>query len=882
MSDFQYSIMSDQFLPVFINDKKTLYNGLFWAPEGTELDSTEFSNFHKFPMSLEVQQAIKQALQNIKTKSDEDPEPWQDSQLDTIKTVRDILSNGEVIPYIFPMKVWKNSTTTAKVQGENKTINCYTGSYWGNGIMPQISSQGYHGFNYSIRKDGGYDDMTQNIRVNSAHLSTSYLKGRGYNYLGYLIGARKAQFGGSYPDDAFNTNEWATTDYITSSVYMPRSKSIKSSTTYGNTRYISFNEERDLDGQKWYDLWEEYNHDKNWLDKNFPNHKIFGNLLTRNNSNDGNYSTENPRPTWCKYNDWGTAGTNSGGSYDTDKSQLVFIVKTQIPYTNNTYNYPQYWVFNVASLWSSPVSMSGEGFLNSNFIDGNDGKDLLGMDFCGFTTSSLFTDISQNTMVPQIFHIPFSFYIKHNTSFFPTGEVIGTVTQNTPTASIIFDTAFSVFGGHILSTEAEFLDFCSRGLNLPITNKEDEFLYKNTSEWAMLPPVYDPSPGSGGQIGGGTGGGSGIGGTDEGDKSDIVSTGTDTTGGARVSNAWILNETSANNLQNALVDDSIWTAISTMFKDDPREGLISMIHFPFNFENITEVNDEQVTILGDAVSTENNLVYGTKLPKTAKTRIEMGTFDFPQRFGSFLDYDPYTKISVYIPFVGFRNISANAVMRKRIKLQYDIDYTDGSMLAIISVSNNSTESADFSKIENGGFTPMYVFDGQIGQEIPLTSSDARSQKQQKIKSTIISAATIAAGAAAGGLAGAGAGATGAAATSAASSATGGMMAGFAGTMAANGISTLLQKPTYTTGGTVSSQHTFALGLYPYVIIEYAETNMPPQQGKITGFQTNIYKKLSNMSGFTVCDNIRIENISCTDAESADLKNILSRGIIINE
>lgn len=877
MSDYQYSVMSDQFLPVFMNDKKTLYNGLFWAPDGTQLDSTEFSNFHKFPMSLEVQQAIKQALQNIRTDGDDDAYPWQNWHLDTVKTVRDILANGEVIPYIFPMKVWKNATITTKVNDQNQLVNGYTGCYWGNGVMPQLSSQGYYGFNYSIKKESGYDDMTQNIRVNSAHLSSSFTKVRGYNYLGYLIGARKAQFGATYPKDAFNTNEWATTDYITSSVYMPRSKSVKSETSYGVTRYITYNEESDLYGQRIL----EFNHDKAWLDKNFPNHKIFGNLLTRNNSSDGNYSTENPRPTWCQYNDWGTNGKDEGGSYDTDKSQLVFIVKTQIPYTDNKYNYPQYWIFNIANLWASPVSLSGEGFKDSNFnADGE--KDLLGLDFCGFTTSSLHKDISAGTMVPQIFHIPFSFYIKHNTSFFPTGAVIGATTTGASTTDIIFDTAFSVFGGHILSTEAEFLDFCSRGLNLPITNKEDEFLYKNTSDWAMLPPIYDPSPGSGGQTGGQTGGGTGIGGTEEGDKSDIVSTGTDTTGGARVSNAWILNETAANNLQNALVDDSIWTAISTMFKDDPREGLISMVHFPFNFENITEIQDEQVTVLGDIVSTENNVVYGTKLPKTTKTRIDMGTFDFPQRFGSFLDYDPYTKISVYIPFVGFRNISANAVMRRRIKLQYDIDYTDGSMLAIISVSNNSTESADFSKIENGGFTPMYVFDGQIGQEIPLTSSDARSQKQQKIKSTIISAATIAAGAAAGGLAGAGAGATGAAATGAASSATGGMMAGFAGTMAANGISTLLQKPTYTTGGTVSSQHTFALGLYPYVIIEYAETNMPPQQGKITGFQTNIYKKLSNMSGFTVCDNIRIENISCTDIESADLKNILSRGIIINE
>ena len=49
----------------------------------------------------------------------------------------------------------------------------------------------------------------------------------------------------------------------------------------------------------------------------------------------------------------------------------------------------------------------------------------------------------------------------------------------------------------------------------------------------------------------------------------------------------------------------------------------------------------------------------------------------PHKYNSYLDYAPYTKAEIFLPFIGFCPLNINDIMGKSVDITYNIDLLSG-------------------------------------------------------------------------------------------------------------------------------------------------------------------------------------------------------------
>ena len=82
----------------------------------------------------------------------------------------------------------------------------------------------------------------------------------------------------------------------------------------------------------------------------------------------------------------------------------------------------------------------------------------------------------------------------------------------------------------------------------------------------------------------------------------------------------------------------------------------------------------------------NRLGSGFSIP----SRIEYLNFHVDRKFNTFLDYEPYTKLQLFLPLIGIVNLDTNSVMGKDVKVTYIFDYLGNTVAAEISVVEDKT------------------------------------------------------------------------------------------------------------------------------------------------------------------------------------------------
>ena len=124
---------------------------------------------------------------------------------------------------------------------------------------------------------------------------------------------------------------------------------------------------------------------------------------------------------------------------------------------------------------------------------------------------------------------------------------------------------------------------------------------------------------------------------------------------------------------------------------------------------------------------------------------DFGSIVIDEYFGSFLDYNPNTDISIYLPYIGFQNLSLADIMSSTIFLKYRIDLLSGQCIAYLKITKNDN-------LENGSIpinSVLYQWVGNIKSEIPISS--ANYDRLRQTLSTIMTINTTALGAGAAGL-----------------------------------------------------------------------------------------------------------------------------------
>ena len=255
----------------------------------------------------------------------------------------------------------------------------------------------------------------------------------------------------------------------------------------------------------------------------------------------------------------------------------------------------------------------------------------------------------------------------------------------------------------------------------------------------------------------------------------------------------------------------------------------------------------------DAVIGLHTLYYGGSLPVGGAEQIKLGSIEatgvsgqpvtnrymnfscgtvhVQSYYGNVEDYEPYTKVQIFLPFIGFRDLNANEVMGGNVTVKYAIDVYTGACVAFITVLRDGVSQA------------LYTFEGNCALTEPLTGADY---------SRVIS-----------GLIGLGVGV-----------ATGGVGA------AIGAVGMLTNKNIqYTRTGSFSA-NAGAMGVkVPYIIIRRPRAYDANFYNEFYGNPANNTVTLGSCSGFTRVKDVHVDHISCTDDERAEIVALLKKGVI---
>lgn len=231
---------------------------------------------------------------------------------------------------------------------------------------------------------------------------------------------------------------------------------------------------------------------------------------------------------------------------------------------------------------------------------------------------------------------------------------------------------------------------------------------------------------------------------------------------------------------------------------------------------------------------------GVTMTKAASQWVSLfaGSVNVPKFTGSYLDYDPYVNIQIYLPFIGVKSLRADEVVGRTLRVAYKIDILSGSCVAWISADGHL----------------IYTFMGQCSMLVPISSSDSAG-----IFSGI---ASMVAGAAMGAAKGGGAGA----------------IAG--GLSAASAMAVSDGKLDVARSGTIASAGGFLAYKKPFLVINAPRYRATPNQQNYEGFPSYWTYKLSSLSGFTIVERINLSNVHATENELSEIKQLLLSGVIL--
>lgn len=297
----------------------------------------------------------------------------------------------------------------------------------------------------------------------------------------------------------------------------------------------------------------------------------------------------------------------------------------------------------------------------------------------------------------------------------------------------------------------------------------------------------------------------------------------------------------------------------------PIENVISLRAYPFDVP--THHASQTGTDTAIKISTVETDVQGRYLASYPLYPISVGSMVITPHFNNFLDYAPYTKIELYLPFVGFVNLDNSLVMGKALFIDYVVDLFSGKCTAFLSVANSieNKSNADIIMTCDGTIANDIQLGGGQGAEI------ARNMLKLGVGATAGTIATVAGAIASGG-------------ASTAVSAVGAVGAISSGTslLANTAINAITAgqvhiskgQPTQPTINTYAPQR-------PYLIFTRPNVNEPSTYARDYGKPCGKTFTLGALTGFTVVDSIHVEGLAtATSDEVTEVERLLKQGVIL--
>ena len=316
-----------------------------------------------------------------------------------------------------------------------------------------------------------------------------------------------------------------------------------------------------------------------------------------------------------------------------------------------------------------------------------------------------------------------------------------------------------------------------------------------------------------------------------------------------------MSTTQLNNFAKFLwnTDFGDWSSFMNTLKQwfsNPLDSIISLsispIDFFYNYESSADNKPEPTNIKLGGFDTG---VQGYQCVNNY-IQISLGKINLKPYYATFLDTNPHTKFSLYLPYISFVDIDGDVLFSKggtAIEVVYNIDILTGVCVANILIEKES----------NGTHLKhvIYTFSGNVNTTIPISSANMKDFISASI-GAVASAVAI--------------GGTGGTATPL-----------VLGSMAAQeGMKIASQKMNVShSGGTALESGMFAMQ-YAYFIVTRPREARPSNYKNINGIPSEIGGTLSQFSGFTKVSSVHVNINGATEEEKQQIEQLLKDGVII--
>lgn len=277
-----------------------------------------------------------------------------------------------------------------------------------------------------------------------------------------------------------------------------------------------------------------------------------------------------------------------------------------------------------------------------------------------------------------------------------------------------------------------------------------------------------------------------------------------------------------------------------------------------------------ISVLGEDIEDGGN-VMEAPIISPMQEFVSCGSINFGKFYDSFLDFDPFTTLSIYLPFIGKFDLPTNEFMYATLTLKYIQDNYSGDLLAIIEASGDYK----YTGVDGHGTSyahPVAEFSGNGKYTIPI---NVASKNNIALLSTLSAGGKIVGGVVTGAKAGGALGPEGAA--------IGALVGGAAGAIASYPDLVATGSAPLTGHSLVqfSGNQSWLSCMTPYIVITRSMYAEPSTFGNDVGYRSNISYRIGDISGWTICKNADLSGITnANEREKAEILALIKSGIYV--
>lgn len=286
-------------------------------------------------------------------------------------------------------------------------------------------------------------------------------------------------------------------------------------------------------------------------------------------------------------------------------------------------------------------------------------------------------------------------------------------------------------------------------------------------------------------------------------------------------------------------------------KIDIANNVISLKEIPFSLSTLNIVPlDTDLKIGGVNVTYNNeNIKVGQIVsPATTSLSVLFGEFNIPRLSNTFLDYSPYTKYELLLPFAPTPVALPDWCVNKTVSAIFLYDIYTTACQYVIECNGERICSVS----------------GIFGVDRPISAQNVALKDASRLSAQVATASSVLGGV-----------------MSASTGNIGGIMSGAIGGVSALSQMILSGKQNYmyTVGANGDSS---SVGLCHATHLKITRTLSAEDSNfnHVYGRPLCKYKKLSSVTGYTKCDNVNTTGLSCSENEKQRIKQLLETGIYI--